>query len=182
MITHCGTKEIHTARLLLRKFRREDAEAIFQGWTGDERVAKYTSWSAHTDVGMTEGYVDYILSQDTERSYNWMIECEGKPIGSINVCWLDDNAGIAGVAYCLAYDSWGNGYATEALRAVIELLFEIGYRKVIAGCDAENTGSRRVLEKVGMKQEGCLRKMILRKDGSFGDDLQFGLFKDEFIR
>ena len=50
---------------------------------------------------------------------------------------------------------------------------------VFAGCDAANTGSARVLEKIGMKREGCFRQAILRKDGSWGDDLQYGLFREE---
>ena len=86
---------------------------------------------------------------------------------------------MAGLAYTISRDNWGKGYATEAARKVAELLFEIGYRKIIAGCDELNKGSIRVLEKIGMKQEACLRKYILRKDGSYGDDLQFGLFGEE---
>ena len=182
MINHSGTIDLQTERLLLRNFRTEDADDIYYGWTSDERVAKYTSWSAHPNIEATKGYVEYVLSQDSLHSYNWIIECEGKLIGTINVCYLDDNIEVAGFAYCLAYNSWGKGYATEALRAVINLLFEIGYRKIIAGCDIDNIGSKRVLEKVGMKQEACLRQNIMRKDGTYGDDLQFGLFIDEFIK
>lgn len=68
------------------------------------------------------------------------------------------------------------------MKIVVHYLFDkVNCRKIIAGCDSENIGSRKVLEKVGMKQEACLRLQIKRKDGSFGDDLQFGLFKDELI-
>ena len=38
------------------------------------------------------------------------------------------------------------------------------------------------MKKVGMKKEACLRAQIKRKDGSFGDDLQYGLFEDELNR
>lgn len=179
MIRHCGTQEINTDRLLLRPFRSEDAEDIFNGWTSDSRVAEYTSWFVHNDISDTRGYVDYILSLDKETSYDWIIEQDGNAIGTINVCYTNDHIGVAGIAYALSYDSWGKGYATEAARAVSKLLFDIGYRKIIAGCDERNVGSVRVLEKIGMKQEACLRKFLMRKDGSFGDDLQFGLFVDE---
>ena len=179
MIQHCGTKEIHTERLVLRPFRTDDAEGIFKGWTGDPRVAEFTSWYAHGSVEDTAGYVNYILSLDPATSYTWIIEADGKMIGTINVCYADDRLGVAGIAYAFSYDSWGNGYATEAARAVAKLLFDIGYRKIIAGCDAQNRGSARVLEKIGMQQEACLRKYVLRKDGTFGDDLQYGLFAEE---
>ena len=180
-IRHCGTKEIVTERLRLRPFLAEDAADVFAGWTGDPRVAKYTSWYAHTSAEETKGYIAYILSMDPGTSYNWIAEKDGKPVGTVNVCWADDRLGVAGLAYAFSYDSWGKGYATEAARAAAKLLFEIGYRKLIAGCDAANTGSARVLEKIGMKREGCFRQAILRKDGSWGDDLQYGLFREELI-
>ena len=181
MIYHCGSRKIKTERLLLRPFCLDDAEVIYNGWTSDSRVAEYTSWDVHSSVEDTKGYVNYILSLDENTSYNWIIEIDGIAIGTINVCYADDHIGVAGIAYALSYNSWGNGFATEAARAVCDFLFNIGYRKIIAGCDENNKGSKRVLEKVGMKQEACLRKYILRKDGSFGDDLQFGLFEDELV-
>ncbi len=181
MIHHCGTVEINTERLKLRAFRIEDAEDIYHGWTSDESVAKYTSWYAHSSIEETKGYIGYILAQDKHTSYNWIIEHSGKAIGSINVCSADDYLGIVGIAYALSYESWGKGYITEASKAVAKFLFELGYRKIIAGCDAENVGSKRVLEKIGMKQEACLRNQILRKDGTYADVLQFGLFKEELV-
>ena len=117
------------------------------------------------------------MPKDT--SYNWIVEVDGTAIGAINVCYSDEHLELAGLAYVFSYDSWGHGYATEAARAVSELLFRIGYRKIIAGCDEMNKGSIRVLEKIGMKKEACFRKQILRKDGSYGDDLQFGFFQNE---
>ena len=81
----------------------------------------------------------------------------------------------------LSHDHWGKGFVTEAVKAVIAFLFDtVGYRKIIAGCDARNIGSQKVMEKVGMRREACLRQQILRKDGTFGDDLQYGLFREEF--
>ena len=183
MLTHKGTVEIKTARLRVRKFSPKDAEAMFHGWMNDERVAKYTSWNAHTSIEDTRAYINYIISLDNNSSYNWAIELDGKVIGTINVCYSDENSEICGIAYALSHDYWGKGIITEALRAVADFLFDcVHYRKIIAGCDSENIGSRRVMEKIGMKQEACLRLQIKRKDGIFGDDLQFGLFRDELIK
>ena len=183
MLTHKGTVEIKTERLLLRKFRNSDADEAFRNWMSDERVAKYTSWYAHKDINDTRAYVSYIISLDADNSYNWIIELDGRAVGTINVCYSDENSEICGIAYALSHDLWGKGIITEAFRAAASFLFEyVGFRKIIAGCDSENAGSRRVMEKVGMKQEACLRAQIRRKDGSFGDDLQFGLFKDELLK
>lgn len=182
MLTHKGTVEIKTARLCLRKFSQYDAEAMFYGWMSDERVAKYTSWYAHANIEDTRAYINYMISLDNDNSYNWVIELDGKAIGTINVCYADENSEICGIAYALSHDYWGQGIITEAFKATASFLFEcVNYRKIIAGCDSENVGSRRVMEKIGMKQEACMRLQIKRKDGSFGDDLQYGLFKDELI-
>lgn len=182
MLDHKGTMEINTNRLRLRKFQPDDAEEIFAAWTSDERVAKYTSWYAHEKMEDTKAYVGYMVSRDQMSDYNWIIESEQKIIGSISVCYSDDDLEIAGIAYVLGYDYWGQGYITEAVKAVIRFLFdEVHYRKIIAGCDSENIGSARVLEKAGMKREAVLREHIKRKDGTWGDDLQYGLLKREFI-
>lgn len=83
------------------------------------------------------------------------------------------------VKYCQQVEAYRKEFIECGMYEKARFLFGIGYRKLIAGCDADNVGSARVLEKIGMKQEGRLRKQILRKDGSWGDDLQFGMFFDE---
>ncbi|MBQ8002273.1 MAG: GNAT family N-acetyltransferase [Clostridia bacterium] len=181
MLTHKGSVEIKTDRLLLRKFNTSDAEAIFSTWTSDERVAKYTSWYAHKSIDDTRAYVEYMTSKNKLSDYNWIIESDDKVIGSINVCYSDEHLEIAGIAYVLAHDYWGKGYMTEAAKAVINFLFNyVNYRKIIAGCYSENIGSSKVMEKVGMKREAVLREQIKRKDGTWGDDFQYGILRQEF--
>ena len=119
MLTHKGSIEIKTDRLLLRKFNINDAETIFYAWTSDERVAKYTSWHAHKNIEDTKAYVEYMTSKTGLSDYNWIIELDNKVIGSINVCYSNDQSEIAGLAYVLAHDYWGKGYMTEAAKAVI---------------------------------------------------------------
>lgn len=181
MIEHKGSIDIKTGRLLLRKFKTSDAEEIFATWTSDERVAKYTSWYAHETSEDTKAYVEYMVSKNELSDYNWVIELDHKIIESIGVCYSDDYLEIAGIAYALGYEYWGKGYITEAANAVIRFLFhDVNYRKVIAGCDSENVGSSKVMEKVGMKREAILREQIKRKDGTWGDDFQYGILKREF--
>ena len=180
MLEHKGSIDIKTDRLLLRKFQVNDAEEIFATWTSDERVAKYTSWYAHKNIEDTKSYVGYMTSKKELSDYNWIIELDNKIIGSINVCYSNEYLEIAGIAYVLGYEYWGNGYITEAAKAVIQFLFnDVNYRKIIAGCDSENIGSSKVMEKIGMKREAVLREHIKRKDGTWGDDFQYGLLKKE---
>lgn len=180
MLDHKGSIDIVGDRVVLRKFKLSDAPMIYEAWTKDERVAKYTSWYAHQNIEDTKAYVTYMVSRNSLSDYNWIIELDHKIIGNINVCYSDEETEIAGISYALAYDYWGNGYITEAVRILLKFLFEsVHYRKIIAGCDSENIGSWKVLEKVGMKREAILRKQIKRKDGSYGDDFQYGLLREE---
>ena len=166
MLEHKGSIDIKTDRLLLRKFEIGDAEEVFATWTSDERVAK--------------AYVEYMAGRNEVSDYNWIIETDNKIIGSINVCYSDDYLEIAGISYVLGHKYWGEGYITEAARAVIQFLFhDVNYRKIIAGCDSENIGSSKVMEKIGMKREAVLREHIKGKDGTWGDDFQYGLLKRE---
>lgn len=181
MLNHKGTTEIKTDRLLLRAFKTSDTDEIFSTWTSDERVAQYTSWYAHKNVDDTRAYVEYIVNQNSLTNYNWIIESDNKIIGSICVCYSDEALEIAGIGYTLGYEYWGKGYTTEAARAVLRFLFEtVNYRKIIAGCDSENIGSSKVMEKLGMKREAILREHIKRKDGTWGDDFQYGILRREF--
>ncbi len=180
MLTHCGTKEIKTERLRLRALREEDAEKIYENWTSSETVAKYTTWYAHGSVEDTKAFVGYMMSQNTVSDYNWIIESETDIVGQINVCAIDEATDVMGIAYVLGEKFWGKGYMTEAVNAVVKFLFhEVNCNKIIAGCDCENIGSARVLEKTGFTREGVLRQQIRRKDGSLGDDYAYGVLRCE---
>ena len=62
---------------------------IQQGITfSDPRVAEFTTWYAHSDIEETKEYINYILSLNDKTSYNWIVEKDGKAVGTINVCYL----------------------------------------------------------------------------------------------
>lgn len=70
--------------------------------------------------------------------------------------WVESQVHSRGaLGFAIARQHWGQGYATEAARAILVLVFtELGLDRVEATCRPDNTGSRRVLEKLGMQQEG----------------------------
>ncbi|TQM90017.1 hypothetical protein FB476_3269, partial [Ornithinimicrobium humiphilum] len=63
---------------------------------------------------------------------------------------------------------------------LVTAAFELGVRRVEAGCFAENAGSRRVMEKVGLRQEGYYVRESLHRDGTWRDGMSFGLLADEW--
>ena len=172
--------QIKTERLLLRPLKVADANEVFE-WVSDERVSRYMVYTTYTSINQVREWLAFV-EKDTS-TYNFGFErlLDGKLIGSGDI-GIDRKTEYWGFGYNLRYDCWGKGYATEATKAVIRFLFnDVSYRKIIAGCDSENTGSSKVLEKVGMKREAVLREHIKRKDNTWGDDFQYGLLKKEFL-
>ena len=182
MLNHKGTKTLVTNRLVLRKFREGDAESMFNNWCSDNKVAKFTTWYAHNSIEDTKAFLKFLLTQNiSEKNYNWAIEMNGELIGSINVCEIDEDTDLCGIAYCLGYDYWRKGIITEGCKTVIGFLFnEINCRRIIASYDSLNIGSGEVMRKIGMSHEGTLREHILRKDGSFGDIELYGILKKDY--
>ncbi|MFD0048413.1 GNAT family N-acetyltransferase [Actinomycetes bacterium NPDC127524] len=83
------------------------------------------------------------------------------------------------LAYWIGEEYWGNGYATEAAKAILEFAFiEKGYNKVFARYFHSNPASGRVIEKIGMKKEGSLREHV-KKDEEYIDLVYCGILKYE---
>ena len=49
----CGTQRLETDRLVLRRFERADADAMYRNWASDPEVTKYLTWPAHENIGVT---------------------------------------------------------------------------------------------------------------------------------
>lgn len=87
----------------------------------------------------------------------------------------------AELGYWLGVPFWGNGYATEAAHAVVRYGFEqIKLHRIFASHFEGNVASARVLEKLGMRHEGCLRQHILKWD-RFIDLQLYAILRQEFI-
>lgn len=71
---HCGTKEIRTLRLTLRRFVPEDVPAMFRNWASDPEVTQYLTWPAHSSQAVTEWVIaDWVSSYSKADFYQWAI-------------------------------------------------------------------------------------------------------------
>lgn len=139
---------ITTERLILRPLTIEDADAAFE-WTGDERVAKYMIYSTHESVETTREWLRTVKTTDTRFEFGFVRKNDNKLIGSGGIKLLDD--GFWEFGYNFRFDCWGMGYATEASKAMIELVrSRYGNVKLKAECADENTASAHVIEKCGL--------------------------------
>ena len=148
-------KELQTERLLLRKLRVSDAPRIFNCWASDPEVTKYLTWLPHASVDVTEKLMTHWLADyETPDTYRYGIELRetGDLIGMIDVVGYHHGNPVIG--YCSGRAYWGNGYMTEALRAVCAMLFDEGYQTIVIEAMAENIGSNRVIQKAGFSFVG----------------------------
>ena len=81
------------------------------------------------------------------------------------------------IAYWIGEEYWGKGYATEAVKGVIDFAFsQKGYHKVYGRFFTSNPASGKVMEKVGMVREGVLKEHVF-KEGEFVDLAFYGIIK-----
>lgn len=158
-----GTVRIETERLVLRPFRTEDAQAMYENWASDSQVTKFLTWPPHRDVEETRQILaDWTAQYEKPDYYNWAIawkEDEGQVIGNISVVVLDADVESASIGYCLGRKWWHMGVMPEAFSEIIRFLFEeTGLNRIEARHDTENPASGRVMEKCGLKEEGVLRQ------------------------
>ncbi len=179
MLNHKGTKEIHTTRLLLRKYRLSDAKDMFENYASDERVTKYMPWKAYDKVSDVSLFLESAIRDYKKIStYHWAIEYGGKMIGSISAT-VNDMRNNCEVGYCIGYDFWNKGITSEALAAVIMFLFdEVGMHRIMAKHDIENPASGEVMKKCGMTYEGRFKEYYFRHDGTYSDALVYGIVNE----
>lgn len=152
-------ERIETSRLLLRKPRLEDAEAIYAGWAGDLDVTRYLSWPRHESIADTEAF---LRGSDDEWS-RWLAgpllvgsRESGVVIGSTGLHF--ESANRAEVGYVFSRDAWGFGYATEAVRALLAEAHACAPLSVFASVHPHNAASMHVLEKCGFTRDGTLTR------------------------
>jgi RimJ/RimL family protein N-acetyltransferase len=86
----------------------------------------------------------------------------------------------AEVGFCFHPDHQGQGYASEAARAMLRLAFEAGgMHRVFGSADARNTASAALMARLGMRQEAHLRESEVFK-GEWGDEVVFAILEDEW--
>ena len=151
-----------TSRLFLRLPTIDDAETIFGQYAQDPEVTKYLIWRPHENINTT---IEFLRRCNQcwkdETAFPWVItrKVDNALLGMIE---LRVEQFRADFGYGIARQYWGNGYTTEAVKAIIKWALEqASIYRVWAICDVENLASVRVMEKAGMQKEGILHRFIL---------------------
>lgn len=142
-----------TPRLTLRRFRLDDAEAMFE-LNADPEVTRYVGDPPFESLEAARSFVaDYLrdVALPHDDLSRWAV-VENETNDVLGFCGLRRQAdGEVDLGYRLHRRAWGRGYATEAARASLDVGFgRFDLTAISAHADVENLGSLRVMEKVGM--------------------------------
>lgn len=150
---------VETSRLILRKPRRDDAERIFARYAADPEVTRWLGWPRHESVDATRAFLEFSDGEWTRWPAGpFLIESrdDGTLLGGTGLAF--ETAQRAATGYVLAKDSWGQGYASEALAEVVRIAADAGVVRLYALCHVDHRPSARVLEKCGFEREGVLQR------------------------
>lgn len=150
---------IETPRLVLRRPRTDDAEAIFVRYASDPEVTRFVGWPVHTSLDHTRAFLAF-SDAEWERwpagPYLVHARAGGALLGGTGLAFETPQRAMTG--YVFGRDAWGQGYATESLRAMVDLAPRCGVQRLYAVCHTQHAASSRVLEKCGFACEGVLRR------------------------
>lgn len=176
---------LRTARLSLRRATEADLDATWQF----RRLSEVSEWLT-LDASDKEEYTARYLSQP-RLSKTLIIERDGEVVGDLMLS-VDDAWSQVEVAeqargtqvelgWVIAPAHAGRGYATEAAGELMRFAFEdLGVRRVVASCFADNTASWKLMARLGMRREVHSRQESLHRSGAWLDAYTYAILVDEW--
>ena len=176
-----ATPELTTDRLLLRPFVLEDAPAV-QVLVSPREVAAPLDAMPHPypDGAAAEWIATHAGEAEAGIAFTWAVTSrqDATLIGAVALR-VEAAYQRGEFGYWTGMPFWNQGFTTEAAGRVVEHGFQtFNLHRILALVLPSNTGSVRVLEKLGFRCEGVLRDYVL-KWGEFQDRAIYGLLRDE---
>lgn len=174
---------LETERLVLREFEEGDWADVL-AYQSDPRYLEYYPWTERSPEDAQAFVRTFVLQQHerprTKFQLAVALKSDGQLIGNCGIRKGAPDAREADIGFELSPHHWGEGYATEAVRAIVHLGFtELGLHRIWSWCIADNAGSARVLERLGMRLEGRLKEKEHFKD-RWWDTLLFAILESEW--
>ena len=178
-------KKLETERLLLRKLKKVDFEAV-HSYAGCAENLIYVQWGPNTEEE-THAFIQSALTLADENpitNYQFAVVLKeaDKLIGGCNLYLLSEKE--AEIGWLIHRNHWSKGYGTEIGGALLKFGFkDLDLHRINAHCDAENNASSRVMEKIGMRREGLffeVRPAHKKSDKPYGDELCYAILKSDW--
>jgi RimJ/RimL family protein N-acetyltransferase len=176
---------VRTERLTVRRARADDLEATWR-FRRLEQVSYWLTSSPRTLEDYRKKFEDPGRLRNT-----LVVELDGEVIGDLLLAvsngWAQQEVAAeaegtqADVGWVLDPAHGGQGYATEAVEALLRICFEdLGLRRVVAGCFADNEPSWRLMERVGMRRELHAVRESLHRTKGWLDGFGYALLREEW--
>lgn len=180
---------ITTTRLYLREFVTDDWPTMLR-YQSDPRYLRYYPWDQRSEEDVQALVLRFLAWQQEEPRTKYQLAMVLQSGGRLNGP-LIGNCGLrkpyieateAELGCELDPDYWGQGYAAEALRAMLRFGFGTMYlHRIWASCIAENSAALRLVERLGLRQEGRLREQCWMK-GHWWDTVIYAMLEHEWPR
>ena len=174
--------ELSTDRLFLRPVTILDAEALYT-YRSDAETNKYQGWVPKS-IDDAQNFISKVAEKIDE--YNTWFQfaitskVNGELIGDVGIHFFDTNKYQVVIGCTIAKNHQGKGFASEALKAVINYLFsELNKRRITCSIDPRNINSIRMVEGLGFRKEAHFKQSVLI-NGEWFDDVIYALLKDDF--
>ena len=176
--------EILCKRLCLRELGMKDF-AFLLDLERHEKVITYEADEIPSAEYIDKKYRDMLKWADEmpRENYCFIVTLpeNNQAIGKVTLTMQNDTINEWEIGWTLHPDSWGKGYASEAARAVIEFAFnKLQVHRVVAFCNAENAASEKVMQRAGMRKEGCLRETRFL-NAMWKDELVYAVLQRDLI-
>jgi [ribosomal protein S5]-alanine N-acetyltransferase len=164
---------IATTRLILRDVREDDLPVLIA--QGTEHAARRGILAYQADENYNRACLLAAISEARKaRRVNYtlavVLKSDNSLIGSCSIANVTDDSIETALGWHYGVKYWGNGYATEAARALLYIGFAIGRAaEIYADCFADNFASIRVMEKIGMTTRGNLTLLNQIRGWSYGE-------------
>lgn len=173
---------IKTDRLLIRLAIPEDAEAIY-GYRSDFEENKYQGWfpsSAQEVYDYLKNMPGTLDVADVCYQFAILVPDQNKLIGDMGIIFTNHDNLQAEVGCTLSKEFQGKGYATEALKGMIQYLFDsLGKHRVVASLDPRNGSSERLIKRLGFRKEAYFKESYYMR-GEWVDDMTYAMLRDEW--
>jgi len=176
--------KLETQRLLFRQVTINDKNEIFE-YRRDKEVNKYQGWIPETieDVEVFIGKIsEQINIPDTWFQFVIVDKESLEIIGDLGIHFMDEENLQAEIGCTLNKKFQNKGFATEAVKRVIDYLFnDLKKHRIITSIDPDNINSIRLVERIGFRKEAHFIESLYL-NGKWVDDLVYALIEKDWKR
>lgn len=165
-------------RLLLQPLNEQDFAEIHE-MNSYTQVAQYNTIGIPKDISVTTAMLEEVMAKDLSLAWSIRKRENSEFVGQIGMNLSSEKYKKGEIYYSLHPNFWGEGYAMEAVKVVINYGFShLNLHRIEAGVATENIRSIALLEGVGMTREGLCRKILPLQTG-WADNYMYAILEED---